>query len=167
MPAKQPTKKAYFGGVAKNLSTPRKAFIALVAVLVLAVGGYYGYQQYQVRKLKASASNYIKLGDRNGYTILACKYSTAYGYVVRVVGTKPANSGYVGNLEVDTFTDSSYYVNGPYKQTKFNSSWWGNVIAVQDAYAGDGWWFKAYIGQTFESKKVGISLYSTKWLPNC
>lgn len=71
------------GAKKKRFSTPVVVLVAVCAVAVLTVGGYYGYSKYRLHKLEASAASWTDYGWRNNSRILAC-YAGSWGSVAEV-----------------------------------------------------------------------------------
>lgn len=133
------------GGSSKSNRKLKLFALAAVAVLVLTIGGFFGYSKYQAHNLKAHAAYYAKLlppGDQRGHQIYACKYSSPWGYGIRVIGEQ---NGPEPNNYFSVSTSRTPYTGGGTVgliEGKITRTFWDGKVAVLQAYVTpDGWYY--------------------------
>ena len=134
------------GGNNKSASKFRLVLFSLAAILVVSVVGFFGYNKYQAKTLRARASGYATLVDSYGYKIQTCKYSTPWGYGVRFYGTKPPKTGriYFGGNTQTAKAATSGQVNERITATTINQLWDDRVGVFQLWAPQDGWYSAAF-----------------------
>jgi hypothetical protein len=130
--------------VGTSINKPVVGFVAVIAIFVLGIGGFFGFGVYKAHSLKAKAAGYAKVLDWNGFTASVCKVNSVYGYGLKVIGTKPAG---VPNATLRVYTSavSNFDARQPGSNVA-SGSWWNNVVTVATVYAGsNSWWYEIKI----------------------
>lgn len=152
-------------GGAKQRSKLKIVLFSLIAVLVLTVVGFFGYDQYKARSLKAKAAGYVRVYNDGVNTISVCKVQNVFGIYVRAFATKPTwQSG--SWFSVSTFDSLT-----PSKESRVafqnSTSWWGNQVTAVDVFANShSNIFTAVIYNkqgNYQTTPVSYSLAFTPW----
>lgn len=163
MPKQKKTSKtsAVVGGL-KTQPKWKLGFLAVVLVLLVSAMGYAGFSAYKAASLKAKAAGYATVHDSGGYKIQVCKIYTAYGYSLRAIASKPANSP--TNASLQTFIFNS--PNGLAINSRTSKAWYWNVVTVLDTPAGNNSnWYQVRIGTS--SMIQASTRLSLAYTPTC
>lgn len=135
-------------GASKSNRTIKIVAFSAIAVLVLGMIGFLGYGKYHAYTLKAHAANYAKLlpGDQQGHQIYACKYSTPWGYGLKLIGEQPGpevNNSFSAST-VKSPSDAGHIID--FRVTR--TFWDGKIAAFNIYTAPDGWFWTQIDGHS-------------------